>query len=318
MIIAFRIAAAGLACSLFLLSARAEDVSPTLDKIKESGVVSFGYRDGFIPLSFSGGDGKPIGFGIDLCSVAAAKIRGAAERDDLKVEYKPVDVSGIAAALEEGRIDVACTAIPNAPEVLQQVSPTIAVYASDLRWIAPRRLRVEVESDWRRYVQIKTPTSGEDLRGQTVAVIRKPGAMAIALTLSNERTLGLSILEAKDHAEGLKLVEQGKAAAFLGDSLQLLALKAGSRNPDAFTFLDEAYPGEDYVFAVRKGDQAVKNIVDEALAEAMRSGEYARLYRQWFESPIPPRNLNLAFPMGERLKQLGSQAGAPVKSHASN
>ena len=40
------------------------------------------------------------------------------------------------------------------------------------------------------------------------------------------------------------------------------------------------------------------------LAEAMRSGEYAKLYTKWFESPIPPKNVNLAYPMPEKLQEL--------------
>jgi glutamate/aspartate transport system substrate-binding protein len=41
----------------------------------------------------------------------------------------------------------------------------------------------------------------------------------------------------------------------------------------------------------------------------MRSGEYARAYTKWFESPIPPKNVNLAYPMPDRLKDLVRAAG---------
>jgi glutamate/aspartate transport system substrate-binding protein len=36
----------------------------------------------------------------------------------------------------------------------------------------------------------------------------------------------------------------------------------------------------------------------------MASGEYAALYAKWFESPIPPRNVNLGYPMPGRMKEL--------------
>lgn len=36
----------------------------------------------------------------------------------------------------------------------------------------------------------------------------------------------------------------------------------------------------------------------------MKSGAFAKLYAKWFESPIPPRELNLDFPMSEKLKEL--------------
>jgi glutamate/aspartate transport system substrate-binding protein len=34
----------------------------------------------------------------------------------------------------------------------------------------------------------------------------------------------------------------------------------------------------------------------------MKGGEFTALYRKWFESPIPPRGVNLQFPMTELLK----------------
>ena len=37
---------------------------------------------------------------------------------------------------------------------------------------------------------------------------------------------------------------------------------------------------------------------------AMKSGEYAKIYAKWFESPIPPKNVNLNYPMPEKLQQL--------------
>ena len=34
----------------------------------------------------------------------------------------------------------------------------------------------------------------------------------------------------------------------------------------------------------------------------MRSGEFDRLYRKWFESPIPPKGVVLNMPMSAQLK----------------
>jgi glutamate/aspartate transport system substrate-binding protein len=33
----------------------------------------------------------------------------------------------------------------------------------------------------------------------------------------------------------------------------------------------------------------------------MKSGEFTRLYTKWFQSPIPPRGINLNAPMGKEL-----------------
>jgi glutamate/aspartate transport system substrate-binding protein len=34
----------------------------------------------------------------------------------------------------------------------------------------------------------------------------------------------------------------------------------------------------------------------------MRSGEFAKMYTKWFESPIPPKGNNLSLPMSQQLK----------------
>jgi glutamate/aspartate transport system substrate-binding protein len=36
----------------------------------------------------------------------------------------------------------------------------------------------------------------------------------------------------------------------------------------------------------------------------MQSGLYDKLYTKWFESPIPPKNINLNFPQSEKLREL--------------
>jgi glutamate/aspartate transport system substrate-binding protein len=35
----------------------------------------------------------------------------------------------------------------------------------------------------------------------------------------------------------------------------------------------------------------------------MKSGEFQRLYDKWFTTPIPPKNVNLNFPMAPPLKE---------------
>src|SRR5262249_54659819 len=162
-------------------------------------------------------------------------------------------------------------------------------YLSELRWIAPRKMRTEI--DWFHRRDVRFVTSGDDLKGKTVVLLQGSQAMPFILTLSNDRSLGLSIVEGKDAASSFKLVETGQAAAFLDEDIVLAGLKAGSRNADAYWLLDGSYPGNAYRFLLRKGDNAFQNLVDATLAEAMRSGDYAKIYSKWFESPIPPKNL---------------------------
>lgn len=265
--------------------------------------MAIGYREGTVPLSYAGEGGQPIGFALDLCALAASKVKDILGLPDLKIVYQPVTAADGAALLNAGTIALDCGATPVTPDLQKQAAFSDPIFVSELTWLVPRRLRVEREGRRRRRSETISPSSPEDLKDKTVALTHGSEATPLVLTLSNDRTLGLSIVEGKDNAESFKLLESGKASAFLADTVQLVALKAAAKNPDAFGFLDGGYPGTSYVLLLRKDDGAFKNLVDSVIADAARSGEYAKLYAKWFESPIPPKNVNLAYPMPEKLKE---------------
>ena len=43
---------------------------------------------------------------------------------------------------------------------------------------------------------------------------------------------------------------------------------------------------------------------DRTVARIETSGEAEKIYAKWFLNPIPPRNLNLDFPLSEEMKAL--------------
>jgi glutamate/aspartate transport system substrate-binding protein len=61
---------------------------------------------------------------------------------------------------------------------------------------------------------------------------------------------------------------------------------------------------EAYGMMMRKGDDQFKKLVDETIANAETSGGAAKLYQKWFQSPIPPKDLNLDLPLSVEMKAL--------------
>jgi glutamate/aspartate transport system substrate-binding protein len=284
-------------------AADADDLGPSLQKIKEAGAIAIGYREAAIPMSYTDAQQQPVGFALDLCALIASKVQQSVGLADMKINYKPVTAANGAALVEDGTIDLDCSGVPVKPDE-QKAAFSIPVLESELKWIVPRRLRVEREGRRRTRMETISPASAEDLKGTTVVLTQGSPATLLVLTLSSDRSLGLSIQMGKDGAEAFKLVEAGKASAFLADGVLLAGLKAGAKNPDAFGFLDDAYPGQAYAFMLRRDDKPFKALVDSVLAEAMSSGGYVKIYEKWFESPIPPKNVNLAIPMPRKLKAL--------------
>ncbi len=286
-----------------MLAGRPSASADTLERIKESGSITLGYRENAIPMSYANGQ-QPLGFALDLCAAAVGKIKQDLGLPELKIEYRVVTQAVAPSLLEAGAIAIDCAVTPVNEESARQVAFSEPVFVSELRWIAPRKLRVEREGRRGSWYETISPATAEDLKGKPVALTEGTGVTPLVLSVSSDRSLGLSILETKDNAESFKLVETGKASAFLADDVLLFTLKANAKNPDGFGFLNDVYPGTSYALMLAKNEIQFKELVDSALTGTMQSGEYAKLYTKWFENPIPPKNVNLAYPMPDKLKAL--------------
>jgi glutamate/aspartate transport system substrate-binding protein len=118
-----------------------------------------------------------------------------------------------------------------------------------------------------------------------------------------ERNLNLNVVPAKDHADGFLLLESGRAQAFAMDDILLAGLMLNAKTPDDYTIVGEPLQVEAYACMLRKDDPAFKKLVDGTLTAMMKSGEFEKLYKKWFMSPIPPRQRSLALPISDRLRE---------------
>src|ERR1700728_3218190 len=270
-------------------AASAENLGPTLQKIKDSGTITIGNRDSSVPFSYLDDAQKPIGFSLDLCNLVVAKLKTKLDLPNLKVVYQAVNSSNRIPLVKNGTVDIECGSTAHTIARQQEVSYSVIFYAPQFKWIALK------SSD------VKTT---DDLKGKAVVVTQGTNTAQFVAKLNAEKGLGLKILQGKDHAESFLLVQTGRASAFMEDDILLAGLKATAQAPDEFAFLTDAFPSDPYGLVLSKDDPGFKQLVDETLRETMKSGAYDKLYAKWFESPIPPKNINLKFPQSEGLKAL--------------
>ena len=270
-------------------SASAEGLGPTLQKIKDAGTITIGNRDSSVPFSYLDNNQKPIGFSLELCDLVVAKIKAKLGQPGLKVAYQAVNSSNRIPLVKNGTVDIECGSTANTIARQQEVAYSVIFYAPQFKWIALKSSGLK---------------STDDLKGKTVAVTQGTNTAQFVAKLNTEKALGMKILQGKDHAESFLLVETGRASAFMEDDILLAGLKATSGSPDNFAFLTDAFPSDPYGVMMAKGDGEFKRLVDDALTEAMKSGLYDKLYTKWFESAIPPKNINLNFPQSDKLKEL--------------
>jgi glutamate/aspartate transport system substrate-binding protein len=270
-------------------AAPAQSLGPALQKIKESGAVTIGHRDSSVPFSYLDADQKPIGFSLDLCNLVVARVKTKLGLPDLKVAYQAVNSSNRIPLVKNGTVDIECGSTANTIARQQEVAYSVIFYAPQFKWISLKSSGLKTT---------------DDLKGKSVVVTQGTNTSQFVAKLNTEKGLGMKILQGKDHAESFLLVETGRASAFMEDDILLAGLKATAGSPDNFAFLTDAFPSDPYGVMMSKGDPDFKRLVDDALTEAMKSGLYDKLYTKWFESSIPPKNINLNFPQSEKLKEL--------------
>jgi glutamate/aspartate transport system substrate-binding protein len=277
-----------IAAALAAVPANAQGLDGTLKKVKETGTFTIGHRDSSIPLSYLDDKLQPIGFSLELCKHVAAAVKAKLGMPDLKVVYNPVTSATRIPLVANGTVDIECGSTANMTSRQQQVGFSFTFFVPQFKWIARANSPIK---------------SADDLRGKTVAVTAGTNTAVFVNKLNNEDKLGMTVMPAKDHAESFLLVETGRASAWMEDDILLAGFRANAKNPADFKLLDKPYPSDPYALMLRKGDAQFKALVDEALASLMRSGEFERLYTQWFEQPIPPRGINIQLPMSDALKR---------------
>ncbi len=267
--------------------AAAADQNSTLDKAKASGSITVAYRESSIPFSYLGGDANPTGFGWEICSKIVEQVKKATGRTDLKVVTQSVTSQNRIPLMLNGTIDIECGSTTNNSERAKQVAFAVNYFYTGTR------LMVKAGSPVKSLADLKGKKVVSTVGTTNYQVLRKVNA---------DRSLGFELLGGKDHAESALLVQTERADAFGMDDILLYGLRASAVNPAELAIVGEALQVEPYAIMLRKDDPAFKKLVDDTLIAMMKSGEFETLYKKWFQSPIPPKGINLNAPMSQDLK----------------
>lgn len=260
----------------------------TLQKIKETGAITLGYRESSVPFSFLDSQQKPVGISMDLCAAVVDKVKQQLNMPKLEVKQVAVNSSNRIPLVVNGTVDIECGGTANNAARQKQVAFSVATFVSQPLWL------VRVDSG------VKSPA---DLKGKTIVVTQGSNAVGFARKFNEEQKMALMTIAAKDHGESMLTLDSNRAVAWLEDDILLAGEKANSRNSPAFALMPGGFDNIYYGLMLRKDDPAFKALVDGVIGNLMKSGEYDKLYKKWFEAPIPPRNVSLAFPMTEKLKE---------------
>lgn len=260
----------------------------TLKKIKETKTLVIGFRESSVPFSYLDNQQKPIGYSMDLCNKVVDSVKAKLKMPDLNVQLQPVTSANRIPLLQNGTVDMECGSTTNSVKRQEQVSFGNTTFVTNVKVVVKKNSGIK---------------SLADLNEQPIATTS--GTTSVQLIKQHEKGANINFKEiyGKDHAESFLLVANDRAKAFVMDDILIAGLIANSDKPNDYVFLPEVLRTEPYGIMIRKDDPEFKAAVDEVLNGLMKSGEINKLYAKWFNSPIPPKNINLNFPMSPELKE---------------
>ena len=278
-------AAALLACGLAALAPVAG--AQTLKKLADSNKITVSYREASVPFSYLIGSTKAVGFSVELTEAIIDDVRKKIKKPNLEVAYMSVTSQNRIPLLVNGTYDLECGSTTNNAARGKDVQFAIS------HFFTGTRLLVKKTSGIKNYADLAKKTVSSTTGTTNAQVIRKYSA---------DKNLDMQLVLGKDHDDSLLLVESDRAVAFAMDDILLFGLMANSKNPAALQVVGDSLQVEPYACMMRKDDPEFKKLVDGTITRMMKSGEFAKLYTKWFESPIPPKGVNLMLPMSEQLK----------------
>jgi glutamate/aspartate transport system substrate-binding protein len=270
-------------------SAHAEELTGTLKKIKDTGTIVLGVRDYSVPFSYLDDKQSYQGYTIDLCMKIVHAVQKQLGVSSLDVKMNPVTASTRIPLMANGTIDLECGNTTNNIERQGQVEFAPTMFVTSNRLLSKKSSNI---------------ASLADMKGKAIVASSGTSHLKQLTTLNSEQNLGMNIMTVKDTAEGFLMVDTGRGVAYSMDDIILASLVATARNPDVFTITKEPLSVEPYGIMLRRNDPQFKKVVDDAIIGVFKSGEIDRIYKKWFESPIPPKGINLNWPMGPELKAI--------------
>jgi glutamate/aspartate transport system substrate-binding protein len=259
----------------------------TLKKVADSNKITVSYREASIPFSYLVGSNKAVGFSVELTDVIVDDVRKKLQKPNLEVATMPVTSQNRIPLLVNGTYDLECGSTTNNSARGKDVAFSINMFYTGTRLLTKK------SSGVKNYADLAKKTVASTTGTTNAQVIRKYNA---------DKNLDMQVILGKDHDDSLLLVENDRATAFAMDDILLFGLMANSKNPASLQVVGDSLQVEPYACMLRKDDPEFKELVDGAIARLMKSGEFAKMYSKWFESPMPPKGTNLGLPMSQPLK----------------
>jgi len=274
--------------------AAAQELTGTLKKVKETGVLTLGYRASSLPFSYLNLRRQPIGYSLDLCKEILDQVAEELGQP-VGVAYKQVNSENRIQMVASGAVDLECGSTTSNFQRQKQVA------FSPVFFVAGTKLMVRKGSGIASY---------RDLGGKTVVVTAGTTNEAALRAIAEKQKLAIKIVTAADHDQSFKLLASGGADAFATDDVLLYGLLATAKEGRNFEVVGEFLSYDPYGLMFRKDDPDFAALVARTFQRLAESRELVNYYDKWFQERLPTGE-TLALPMSPQLEEIFRMLGVP-------
>lgn len=260
------ILAAFLLTGILVTPLAAQDLTGTLQQIKESGEIRIGFREAEPPMSYLSGDGKPTGYSIEICNRIVTAVKNKIG-GDIKAKYVAVTAKNRFSALTDNKIDILCGS------TTKTLARSELVDFTQLTFVTGASLMTLKGSDIRDLAS---------LGGKTIGVVKNTTTVDALKALLKETLTDAKVVEVATAKKGVAKLRKGQIDAFSSDQVVLIGLAATAEDISEFVISSEVFSFEPFALAVRRNDADFRLVADRVISHLYRTGQILPVYEKWF------------------------------------
>lgn len=224
-----------------------------------------GFDAEFPPYGYKDDSGNYTGFDLDLAQEVC-------DRNNWTLVKQPIDWDAKDAEIDSGSIDCIWNGF------------TINGRENDYTWS-------DAYIDNKQVVVVKSDSgisSLDDLAGKTVET--QKDSSALAALQGDNKTLAdtfATLTEVADYNTAFMDLESGACDAVAIDIGVAQYQVSSKDNPDAYTILDDSISSEQYGIGFKKGNDALRDQVQETLDEMFEDGTVAKIAEKYSDAGVP-------------------------------
>ncbi len=245
----------------------AQTLTGTLKKVSDSGTLTMGFRENALPFSYTGSDGKPTGYSIDLCQEIAIAVQQELKLATMQVKWVPVTPENRIESVANGTVDMECGSTTASLSRQEKVDFTLMTFVDGASLLIAEGSGLKTVGD---------------LAGKRVGVVPGTTTERAVADFLRGTSISATIVPVKDHDEGLAALQTSKIEAYASDRTILIGLVLQARGTARYALVSDDLSYEPYGFMVRRDDSAFRLVANRALARIYRSGAIGAIYSKWF------------------------------------